>query len=76
MRTVLLISSLVQFSPRDMNTGLGVRGGFAVHKCRTIDPPTHFESVAKHPVICSDCNRSFRRSQVAKRFTREIKTYF
>lgn len=36
MRTVLLISSLVQFSPRDMNTDLGV----SVNAGPLTHPPT------------------------------------
>ena len=36
------------------------KGGFAVHKCRTIGPPIQFEPVTEQLVIYSDCDRSFK----------------
>ena len=76
----LLVSSLVQSSARNVDTDLGVKEDFAVHKCRTIDPPTQLEPITEKSVFCSGCNRSLRSPgdlmQAAQMFTRENKAYF
>ena len=43
------------------------RGGFSVHKCRTIDPPIQSEPITEQLVVRSDCDRNFRRPADLKR---------
>ena len=54
------------------------KGGFAVHKCRTIDPPTHLEPITEQSVFCSGRNKSLRwpgdLTQAAQMFNKEKKS--